>query len=176
MKVFVTSDLHFGHTNMIKYENRPFRDADEMDKYLIKQWNNTVSENDQVYILGDFTLKGVDYAVTILKQLKGTKILILGNHDNFANKANFPKDIFKEIAYYKEIKYKDKNFVLCHYPIADWDGKEHGVIHLYGHIHTIDNDAQNYMLSQFAKDYNCFNVGWDVEHRLFNIEEFITNE
>ena len=53
--VFVTSDLHFGHKNIIKYENRPFKDVEEMDQKLIENWNNKVGKDDTVYILGDFS-------------------------------------------------------------------------------------------------------------------------
>jgi calcineurin-like phosphoesterase family protein len=56
MRRWVIADLHFGHTNVIKYSDRPFTDADDMDESLIKNWNNTVSKDDIVYVLGDFTL------------------------------------------------------------------------------------------------------------------------
>ena len=55
-KVFFTSDTHFGHNNIIKYSGRPFKDANHMDEMLIKNWNATVSENDEVYHLGDVSL------------------------------------------------------------------------------------------------------------------------
>lgn len=175
MKTYVTADLHFGHNNIIQYENRPFNNTEEMDKFIIEQWNNTVAQNDKVYILGDFTLKGSNYTFDILKQLNGTKILILGNHDNFVNKSDFSHGLFQEITPYKEIKYNGEQIVMCHYPIADWNGKEKGAIHLYGHVHTIDNSASRFMKQLQEEGYKCYNVGWDIEHRLFDLEEF-TNE
>ena len=55
-KVFLISDTHFSHSNVIRYENRPFRDADEMDKHMIEKWNEVVSENDLVFHLGDVVI------------------------------------------------------------------------------------------------------------------------
>lgn len=52
-KVFFTSDLHFGHENVIKFDNRPFRSVEEMDAELISRWNNKVKKGDLVYVLGD---------------------------------------------------------------------------------------------------------------------------
>ena len=71
------ADPHFGHTNMaIK---RGFKDAKEQDDYIIKQWNSVVNKRDTTYILGDVTMETRKY--DILDKLKGTKIVILGNHD-----------------------------------------------------------------------------------------------
>lgn len=53
---FVTSDVHFGHNNIIKYCNRPFQNSDEMDITIINNWNKIVNPDDEVYILGDFAL------------------------------------------------------------------------------------------------------------------------
>ena len=55
MEVYLTSDLHFGHKNIIKYENRNYNTVEEMDEDFIKKWNNKVNNNDLVYILGDFS-------------------------------------------------------------------------------------------------------------------------
>ena len=54
-KIFFTSDLHFGHANIIKYDSRPFNSISHMDEELIKRWNESVSPNDTVYILGDIS-------------------------------------------------------------------------------------------------------------------------
>ena len=53
-KIFFTSDLHFGHENVLKMDNRPFKTVDEMDAELIKRWNKKVNKGDIVYVLGDF--------------------------------------------------------------------------------------------------------------------------
>ena len=52
-KVFFTSDLHFGHTNVITLDKRPFSSVEEMDEELIKRWNKKVGKGDLVYVLGD---------------------------------------------------------------------------------------------------------------------------
>ena len=55
MKVFYIADLHFGHKNIIRYDNRPFKTVEEMDRALIERWNKAVSKNDTVFILGDIS-------------------------------------------------------------------------------------------------------------------------
>ena len=80
--IYFTSDLHFGHENIIAYCNRPFKNANAMDKQLIRLWNQRVIDNDTVYIIGDFSLKGrndIGYLEGIVKKLNGRKILIKPN-------------------------------------------------------------------------------------------------
>lgn len=79
-KTWLTSDLHFGHANVIKYCNRPFLDVNEMNEILIKNWNEVVSLEDTIYVLGDFAM-AARYVEQVLPRLNGKKILILGNHD-----------------------------------------------------------------------------------------------
>lgn len=55
MKYYI-SDLHFDHTNVIKFDNRPFKDVEEMNNTLINNWNSVVKKSDIVYVLGDFLL------------------------------------------------------------------------------------------------------------------------
>lgn len=81
MQLWVTSDTHFGHENIIKYCSRPFTDAHEMDEMLILYWNTLVKPEDHVYHLGDVAM-----AKPFLKQVKrlnGHKRLVMGNHDIF---------------------------------------------------------------------------------------------
>ncbi len=70
MKFFVIADTHFGHTNIIKYCNRPFSCTEDMDEALIKNWNETVSNNDVVLHLGDFGVGNKEYVENIIKKIK----------------------------------------------------------------------------------------------------------
>ena len=77
--IFYTSDLHFGDERILRLSCRPFASVEEMDAVLIRNWNQTVSEEDTVYILGDLAFN--DEAAQKVKELKGRKTLLLGNHD-----------------------------------------------------------------------------------------------
>ena len=77
-----TSDHHFGHANIIKYCNRPFADADEMNKAMVNRWNDLVAEGDEVWIVGDLVLGQLTVNLSAhVWRLKGRKILVPGNHD-----------------------------------------------------------------------------------------------
>ena len=78
--IYFTADTHFGHYNVIRFCDRPFASAEEMDEAMIQNWNDRVTGNDTVYILGDMFFRSTN-AEGILKRLKGKKRLIVGNHD-----------------------------------------------------------------------------------------------
>lgn len=135
-KIFFISDLHFGHNNIIRYDHRPYKNANEMDEDLIKKWNSVVSDEDKVYILGDISWHNEDKTVEIFNQLKGTKILIKGNHDNIKRGSELAK-CFTNIQDYAEFYLNKKNkVVMSHYPILFWNGQFRDTVHLYGHVHN----------------------------------------
>jgi calcineurin-like phosphoesterase family protein len=170
MKIFVTSDLHFGHKNIIKYENRPYENIEQMDYDYMKIWNKQVNNDDLIYVLGDFSWYKGKKTNEILKQLNGRKILIIGNHDkNFLDDTKFDKTLFEEITYYKEINSNKTKIIMCHYPIADWNLKSNGSIHLYGHVHSMKNETTDFMNTQ----KNSYNVGIDIWGKLKELEDFI---
>lgn len=78
---FFTSDTHFGHENIIKYSNRPFRDVDHMNEEIVRRWNTVVMPDDVVFHLGDVALGPWQKWDSILTRLNGYKILVVGNHD-----------------------------------------------------------------------------------------------
>jgi len=78
MNIFFTSDHHFGHTNIIKFCNRPFANVDEMNEELIRRWNEKIAPGDEVYHLGDFALITPEKLNEILDRLNGTIYLIAG--------------------------------------------------------------------------------------------------
>ena len=157
---FYTSDLHFGHKNIIEYENRPFRTVEEMDEALILAWNRKVRKGDEVYILGDFGFISGERANIILRRLNGQKYLIRGNHDNsFLKDKTFDRTRFEWIKDYATIK--DGSHLICmfHYPIAVWDQQHHGALHLYGHVHS-NKDGHHPLVHNLGP--NAINVGCDI--------------
>lgn len=76
---FFTSDTHFGHANIIRFCNRPFRNVEEMNEALIENWNLVVSEDDTVFHLGDFAFGGSNVWKSIIPRLNGHINLIIGN-------------------------------------------------------------------------------------------------
>lgn len=81
MNVWVTSDHHFGHVNVIKYCDRPFRTVEDMDQTMIDRWNEVVRPGDTVYHLGDFAFGKGEALAEYRRRLCGDVILIRGNHD-----------------------------------------------------------------------------------------------
>ena len=78
-----TSDHHFGHANIIKYCNRPFASADEMNKAMVDRWNDLVADGDEVWIVGDLVLGQLTVNLSAhVWWLKGRQILVPGNHDS----------------------------------------------------------------------------------------------
>ena len=73
-KIFFTSDLHFGHENVLRFDHRPFASVEEMDDELIRRWNAKVAPGDLVYVLGDLIWKSRnDDAPGLLRSLNGQK-------------------------------------------------------------------------------------------------------
>ena len=80
--IYYISDLHLGHQNVIRMDDRPFETVGQMDETLIRLWNERVTDEDDVYIIGDFTYRNGYSADWYLRRLKGRKHLIIGNHDH----------------------------------------------------------------------------------------------
>lgn len=81
MTTWFTADLHLGHRNIIDYCSRPFPDVDAMNDALIERWNDTVAEDDRVWVVGDFALGKITDTLPLVEALHGRKILVAGNHD-----------------------------------------------------------------------------------------------
>lgn len=129
MKYWFTSDNHFGHANIIKFCNRPFKNAGEMDQVMIDNWNSRVMPDDIIYNLGDFCM-GDPYPY--LKRLNGEIRFIKGGHDK-----HFRKD-YKNVTQIKELETVNLNgniIVLCHYALRVWDRSHFNSWQLHGHSH-----------------------------------------
>jgi calcineurin-like phosphoesterase family protein len=142
-------DIHFSHSNILAYDNRPFNTPDENNKTIIDRWNDTVNITDTTYILGDVSHDNVTKTTDMINQLNGNKILVVGNHDKRFLKNKFFRDAFIEICDYKELDIENgKKLILCHYPIPCFNGQFYGNIHLYAHVH---NTQQWNMIEYFKR-------------------------
>lgn len=150
---FYISDLHLDHENIIHSDNRPFGSAKEMDAFIIEQWNKKVSPKDDVYIVGDISMKITPEVEMCLRVLNGTKHLVAGNHDRMGK--NGFKRYIEDIYSIKEIKDNGRRVIMCHYPMVTWNAQRYGSIHLYGHVHRM-RELPTLNLDKLKNAYNVF--------------------
>ena len=153
--IFYTSDLHFGHANVIKMCHRDYQTVEEMDEDLIKRWNAKIGNGDTVYILGDLIFKAEARPEFYLDRLRGKKHLIIGNHDKtWMNKVELSK-YFQSVERLAVINTGKAKATLCHFPMMDHEGRY--LIH--GHIHA--NTDQPYW-GLIKNSDRLLNAGVDV--------------
>lgn len=174
MGIFYIADPHFGHANIIRLNNRPFYNVDEMDKTMIKNWNSCIlSNNDIVYVVGDFAFKSANHPAGILEQLNGRKVLIKGNHDGKNLKDPAFRRNFEEICDRKIINDNNRMVVIDHFPLIEWDGFFRGSYLVYGHIH---NNVTNYAYECMKKLDKALNAGVDINQFMpVTLDELIVN-
>lgn len=148
--LWFTSDTHFGHANIIRYCNRPFTSVLEMDHEMIQRWNARVGEGDTVYHLGDFAFANQDRIREILSQLKGTKVLIRGNHDRRIKDAKFLAAGFSAVHKALALLTDKVVAVLQHHPDYEMEHAVNG-FNFCGHVHK-----------SWTRRGNIINVGVDV--------------
>lgn len=130
------ADTHFGHGNILRFDNRPFSTVDEMESELVNRWAMAVEPKDTVYILGDFCWGKEDEWLRILSQLKGNKVLIRGNHD-LKNMSSRLRNHFQDVKDYKEITDEGRHVILSHYPMLLYKGSYNPDCYmLCGHVHV----------------------------------------
>ena len=163
MNYFI-SDLHFGHKNVLAFDNRPFKDIEEHDTELMRRWNDTVNIDDDVYVLGDISWHNVTKTIEIFEQLNGNKHLIIGNHDGRLLKNRELRAQFVEIEHYKKIQGEhERAIILCHYPIPCFDQHLYGAYHFYGHVH---NSFEWNMMERVRYEMKCL---YDKECNMINV-------
>lgn len=143
--IFVVSDTHFNHENIIKFCNRPYASAKEMNEALVENWNSVVRPQDKVYHLGDVYMGGGfprESTLRLLKSLNGHKRLILGNHDN--GKDQILREAFEKIDVWR--MFPEFGLLLTHVPVHQstlgevrfqtGEIKKPEMLNIHGHIHT----------------------------------------
>lgn len=146
-KLFITSDLHFNHVNIMKYCNRPWNNTDDMNEEIILRWNKKVPYDGITFILGDIALGGKSKAeklAKMLSRLNSRKLLVSGNHDNYLFDSEECMEHLELLPPIVTLKVPDqKNFgkggkyvVMSHYPLLTWDRIGHNSWMLHGHCHN----------------------------------------
>jgi len=122
--IYFTSDLHFCHNKPFLYEPRGFNSIEEHDETVIKNWNSVITNDDEVYILGDLMLNDNENGIKKLQQLKGKIHIVLGNHDSSVRQDIY-KVLFNEVSYATMIKIDKQHYFLTHFPslCANYDDK-----------------------------------------------------
>ena len=142
-KVFMTSDTHFFHKNIITSCNRPFKDENEMNEVLINNWNSVIDDESVVFHLGDFAWGGYNKWKTIIDKLNGHIVLIKGNHDDKNLSKTAEKEFFDYVTYQLKVRIENRVVYLNHYPFLCYAGvyrePKDQVWALHGHIHLGPN-------------------------------------
>ena len=133
--VWFTSDTHFWHENILRFCNRPFANASEMNEVLIRNWNETVPEDGIVFHLGDFAFGGAKEWNEILNRLNGKIYLILGNHDMKQVKQGFMKR-FEFVTQQMTIRVGGQTIILNHNPFLTYGGCYRNTWQIFGHVHS----------------------------------------
>lgn len=148
-QIYVWSDVHMRHANILQYDNRPFKTLAEHDRHMMRMVE-CLPDNCTLIDFGDFSMGGktavlenfTNY-INLLYRKNINLIYCFGNHCNHLKKyledagiqANWvtTKGVKFVDTYY--FKYKDRNFVASHHPYEIWPGCDEGSIHLHGHTH-----------------------------------------
>lgn len=158
-EIFVISDTHFGHENIIKYCSRPFKTAEEMNWEIVKRWNSVVTPQDKVYHLGDVHMGGKsrEQINQVLSALNGHKRLILGNHDN--GKDQLLLNHFEKITMWRA--FKEFGLLLTHAPVHEstLTFGSFKAKNVHGHIHQNKSPSGPYVnVSVEVIDYTPINI------------------
>lgn len=139
MKTWITSDLHFGHKNIMSFcpvtRARFKNDVDYMNEEMVREWNALIAPEDTTYILGDIAFCNVQTATGFLRRMNGRKVLIKGNHDRKLVQDKSFCNEFVSVEDYLDVTYNGTKIVMFHYPIFEWDQAHRGAVHFYGHKH-----------------------------------------
>ncbi|WP_428003686.1 metallophosphoesterase [Acidovorax sp.] len=165
-RVWMTADLHLGHTNIIQYCNRPFTDAAQMNERLVAQ-TRKVKDDEWLVIVGDLAMGDHDAATALVRRIPGRKVLVLGNHDlTRAGKCRYLNEraedrrrpLFEAVVPF--LFWQDslgQNVFVSHYP-STVDYPLPRILNYHGHLHR--------QVVPHTDSIHFVNVGWDVTQGL----------
>lgn len=166
--IWISSDLHFGHSNLCKSTSkwadtsrcRDFNSLNEMNRAIVSSINSVVKSDDTLYHLGDWSFGGEQNIKIFRDQINcGDVRCIRGNHDQHLSNHS---SLFTWIKDYHELSYNKTRFILFHYAMRVWNKSHHSSILCYGHSHgTLPGIGRS------------LDVGWDIHKRPLSVDEII---
>lgn len=178
-EIWLTSDLHFNHNREFIFKPRGFDNVYDMNRTIIKNWNSTVSDEDNIYILGDLCLGGassLNENKSLIQSLRGKLHIIIGNHD-----TNSRIDMYGscynvyEIEAATYLKYKKYHFFLSHFPSftanIEKESLKQCTCNLFGHTHQQTNFYNDFpfMYHVGVDSHNCTPV--NIEQAIEEMEK-----
>jgi len=136
MTVWFTADPHVGHEAIISHSKRPFGSTEEMDRVILRHWDELLKPGDYFCILGDIAMNRRCVEPTLDRIPRGVQVAyIFGNHDHHHRRIidAHPKVVWSGSL--KEIKVDGQRIVLLHYAMRTWPSSQHGSWQLFGHSH-----------------------------------------
>lgn len=135
-----TADWHFLHKNMLRYCNRPFKDTNHMHKSIIENFNDVLTENSHLWILGDVSMtstSNMNKVAALISKIKGHKHLVLGNHDEARPYTYINHVGFTTVHTSMWFQHEKLNFFMAHDPAVYNVVESTGSIMLCGHVHLL---------------------------------------
>lgn len=184
MTNFFTADTHFGHARIIELCERPFKHVDEMNKTIIRNFNERAGEVDTIYLLGDACLGKLDESLSLVADIKAKVVLIPGNHDRMSLAYHHKGDatekrrlaveryssVFSEVrmeapgaysSFLSPFAEEGLPIIMSHYPyVGDSHGEER-----YAHLRPINIGMpllHGHVHTQWKHRDRMWNVGVDV--------------
>lgn len=147
MNIWVISDTHFFHYNILSFKNRegelirPFSTVKEMNDLMVENWNAVVKDEDIIYHLGDLYFGSLNCMKDLMKQLKGRKRLIVGNHDNI--KVISRERFFQKIQMWR--MFPEFGLLLTHVPVHNSTLEIKGIVNVHGHTHCNPSPTEKHI-------------------------------
>jgi calcineurin-like phosphoesterase family protein len=169
--IWLSSDLHFGHSKEFLWGPRGFTCSLEHDETVIRNWNSVVAKDDDVYLLGDLMLEDNEWGMACLKRLNGHLHIIYGNHDSNTRQMLYSTlpNVVEACGWATIIKYRKLHFHLSHWATAtanydDDKGLWAKLISLSGHTHRKEkfHDGDIYKYNVALDAHNNYPVSLDT--------------
>ena len=164
--IYISSDLHLNHNKNFIYEPRGFSSIEEMNQTIIKNFNEIITPEDDLYLLGDNFLGGLETGIELFKQIPGKIHLICGNHDtnNRKNALMNCDNVVEDCGFANILPVKKWHFYMSHFPTITTNFDDYKkflkqrTLNLHGHTHSKEkfNEYGGYNVAVDA--HNCFPV------------------